>query len=182
MSKSASPPKDPSLYLHAAGQQVRNASYHLDQLRLRLDPVPAPDIHGEPPIEVQAHFEGVIISTFAAIDKVAEAINSALGLGLEQNCLLKVYLATPQLKSWSGKDLNKDLQGIRRLIVHHHVKKIPFKGPSGAWDVQLPEGAKPYEGSRGLRAYGETAIGHVQELLAESTLTVGVTTAQKRAQ
>lgn len=73
--------------LVAAGRKVKAAAYHAERLRQLLDSGQASS--DSPPVPVQAHFEGVIVSLIAAVDQVAQAVNSARQLGLRQTDLVQ---------------------------------------------------------------------------------------------
>lgn len=73
-------------YIDAAHRKIRIAEFHLGQLNALLNLGQDP-FSERPQIPVQAHFEGVVVATGAAIDQVAQAANSAWKLGLKPSDL-----------------------------------------------------------------------------------------------
>lgn len=153
-------------YLDAAHRKTDIARYHLEQLRASLAPSAQPGPSSYPPIPVQAHFEGVVVSVMAAVDQVAQGINVAFDLRASSSDLFeKAYrpLAStiPELDTWLKKKLGLDLRRIRVRIVHYSYRKKPVPGPS--WHVE--DTGAGYDGSRELRVYSEAALRHAEELI-----------------
>ena len=153
-------------YQRAAERKVRMAAYHLQMLESRLA-IPAPRLGPDIPIEVQAHFEGILYSFIAASDQLAEAINRRFTLGLENASLGDALAQMPRLPirrrliTWFQSPIAADVRDIRRRAAHHHYAKTPL-GPKLV--VQEPTGARPYGGSRTLDGYGQAAVEHLGRL------------------
>jgi hypothetical protein len=115
-------------YFEAAHRKRAIAEYYLSRLAEILTP---PDgLARQPPIPVQAYFEGVIVSAMAAVDQVAQGINSALGLRLNPNTLVngaftKLTSFLPALQEWYENPLGIDLRRIRTRIIHYSYSKSP---------------------------------------------------------
>jgi hypothetical protein len=75
-------------YLAAASQKIGIVQCHAKCLKMLRDTAAGAD--GLPPIPVQAHFEAVVFSVIAAVDQVAQAVNSALTLRLDPATLVQV--------------------------------------------------------------------------------------------
>jgi hypothetical protein len=71
------PTEDWTDYLEAACRKRGIAAFNLRRLKELLNPADPPE---QLSIEIQAHFEGVVISVIAAVDQVAQAVNHALNL------------------------------------------------------------------------------------------------------
>jgi hypothetical protein len=149
--------------LEAAQRKLDIASYHADQLTqelvLRNDTRPS-----LPPIPVQAHFEGIVVSLMAAVDQVAEAVNSGLGLGhsegeRREGAGRAIATAVPDVAAWYRNPLQQDLRSIRVQIVHYTYKKMQDRE---GWAVESV-GSK-YQGSRELMAYANAAIQYFERL------------------
>jgi hypothetical protein len=160
------------LYLDAASRKDLIACYHLEKLRRLLHPVLRPNASGSPPIDVQAHFEGIVISVMAAVDQVAQAINSKLCLGARPDDLFekaygKLAPVIPQLQDWRERLIGRDLRRIRARIVHYSYGKLPLgaEGPPEGWKIE--DAGVGYEGARRreLESYGEAAVRHADELI-----------------
>lgn len=156
-------PGDWQSCVDAARRQGKIAEYHLAKLRESLEPVPEPDDSGKPPIEVQAHFEAVVLCFCAVRDKIAQAINSKLRLHAngEGDLMEKVCEETPEFKVWRENPLQKDVAKIRVGIAHYSYGKVPY---GLGWKVQ-DVGGKYKEGSRELRDYAQAAIHHANKLI-----------------
>lgn len=105
--------------LQAAERKVRIAAFHRSQLEKYL--------RGEPrskdvPIPIQAHFEGVVVSVMAAVDQVAQAVNSALCLRATPGELVEKTFSmigdVPGVGEWYQEQIGRDLRSIRTKIVH----------------------------------------------------------------
>ena len=148
--------------LSAARRKLEVSEYHLECLKPTLR---APSASTErPPVPVQAHFEGVVVSVLAAIDQVAQAVNSRCDLRLAPGDLAAQSFAraaqlVPEVAGWFSEPIGRDLRRIRRLMVHYSYRKLP----SGSdWLVE-PAGTD-FSGSRELVAYAQQAVHYGQEL------------------
>ena len=153
-------------YIDAAKRQCLIAEYHVRSLEEKLG---TPDRgHDAPPIPVQAHFEGVIVSVMAVVDKVAQAANSALVLSLNQGELVSGAMAElgrqlPGVKDWFEKPIGLDLRRIRVRIIHYfYVKALHPAGPQ--WQVE--SAGTGYTGSRELLSYSQAAVAYGTALSA----------------
>lgn len=149
---------DLSRYIDAARRQCSISQYHLSCLRTQLRP-PAPG-QDAPPIPVQAHFEGVVVSAMAAVDKIARATNSGLSLSLNQGELVTGAMAElgrriGSVKSWFESPIGRDLRRIRVRIIHYAYAKTPDP-VKRQWLVETA-GAE-YAGSRALLDYASAAV------------------------
>jgi len=102
----------------------------------------------------------------AATDQTTEAIirhfrlrrRQPLGKALEA---IPVLLVQKKLQAWNEAAIVADVRDARVRATHHHYVKTP----SGSrYEVQLPERACPYGGSRALADYAQAAITHLQDL------------------
>jgi hypothetical protein len=59
------------MQFEAARRKIHVATYHVDCLREALNAENFLRRRSVPPIPIQAHFEGVVVSVIAAIDQVA---------------------------------------------------------------------------------------------------------------
>jgi hypothetical protein len=149
-------------YFEAARRKAEIASYHLDRLKQVTTPAQSPDT--VPPIPVQAHFEGVVVSVMAAIDQVAQGVNSALGLNLSSGDLVsgafdKIIRLLPPAQKWYAYPLGRDLRRLRTRMVHYYYAK----SPAGLkWGVESAD--TNYDGSRELIAYSTAAVRYAEEL------------------
>ncbi|TAJ09646.1 MAG: hypothetical protein EPO61_06205 [Nitrospirae bacterium] len=147
-------------YVDAAKRQCLIAEYRVKSLEEKLGS-PDPD-QNTPLIQVQAHFEGVIVSVMAAVDKVAQAANSAFGLHLSQSELVNGAMTelgkrVPEMKDWFEKPIGLDLRRIRVRIIHYSYVKTPQQSEH-QWQV---EGADTdYTGSREILSYSRVAVAY----------------------
>ena len=81
------------MYLIAARRKIEIAEFHYARLQNELRSAPSAS-KAMPSIPIQAYFEGAILSVIAAIDQVAQAINSSLKLGLKSEEKVSVAFAT----------------------------------------------------------------------------------------
>jgi hypothetical protein len=160
------------LYFDAARRKDLIARYHLENLRRLLHPVAKPDASGSPPIDVQAHFEGLVISVMAAVDQVAQAINSKLCLRARPDELFekaygKLAPVIPKLQDWRERPIGRDLRRIRTRIVHYSYAKLPLgpESPPEGWKVEDAGVGYDAPGMRELESYGEAAVRHADELI-----------------
>lgn len=143
--------------LFAAQRKIEIASYHLDELCERLGRLSEP--HDLPPIPVQAHFEGVVVSIIASEEKVKEALRSAYRVDREneKKCKRiygKVARKLPALGEWFANAILGDIREVRNLAIHQHYEKRPVTagGPVAIWEVDKPKRTN-YGGPRELREY-----------------------------
>lgn len=152
-------------YVSAAERKVRIARFHLAELERLTD---SGEIYGEhPPIEIQAHFEGILFAAVAAADQIAEAVNLGLDLGLANPNLASSLTAAAgewrprkKLIKWHDKPVAADYRELRRFAIHHWSHKQP-RGP--LIEVERPEKSR-YAGARDLYAYGAAVVQHLVEL------------------
>jgi hypothetical protein len=148
-------------YLRAARRKIEIAKYHLEHLLARLETNPEPIERSDPPIDVQAHFEGVLFSVKAEIDQITELIANAL------NCPYRKALAEcserlPELKAWRKDAFFDELNELRRLAAHHAYVKRPA-GPEQRWIVD--DVGSSYEGPRELGPYCKAAVAYGEKLM-----------------
>jgi len=96
----------------------------------------------------------------AAVDKIAQATNSALNLSLNQGELVTGAMGElgrriGSVKSWFEKPIGRDLRRIRVRIIHYAYAKTPDPVKS-QWLVE-PASAE-YAGSRALLDYSSAAV------------------------
>lgn len=126
-------------YLAAARRKIRVAHYHLDQLDSLLDAEQTGQAD-EVPIEVQAHFEGVLYSFMGATDQTSEAIKLKFGLprGLKNMGKVIVRLRrsdlSRQLAGWWEEPITTDVWKVRVDATHHCTEKTAH-GPEGRWEI-----------------------------------------------
>ena len=153
-------------YFEAASRKVAIAKYHLDELSRVLDEH-AGSVQPTPPIPIQAHFEGTVMSVVAGIDQIAQGVNSGLSLSSRPEDLFDRAFAAikvvPGVADWVDKPFGRDLRRIRTRMIHYAYAKRPQ--PSRAsWLVEAAYRA--YHGSREILEYARTAVEHGEELLA----------------
>jgi hypothetical protein len=150
--------------LFAAKRKIDVARYHLVQLCERLDRTSKPQ--ALPPIPVQAHFEGVVVSITAAEEKVKEALRTAYGVSRDDEHKCKRLYnefarKLPALAAWyaNASPLLGDIREVRNLAIHQYYEKRPITagGPAAGWEVDKPEETR-YEGPRELKEYSEAAL------------------------
>jgi hypothetical protein len=102
----------------AARRKLEVACYHLGQLRAELT---APGLPRSecPPVPIQAHFEGVLVALLGAVEKVAEATNTALDLRLPLRDLVsgtftELGSRLPDVRSWFKQEIYSDLRRCLR--------------------------------------------------------------------
>jgi hypothetical protein len=150
--------------INAAGRKIDAAAYHAEQLRQLLDSgEPASE---SPPVPVQAHFEGVVVSLIAAIDQLAQAINSGWELGLKQSEIVQRAFDVageqlPALREWFQDAIGRDLRRIRTRIIHYSYVKSPTS-KAARWSVE--SAGTDYSGSRELSAYAKAAVEYGRRL------------------
>jgi hypothetical protein len=155
--KEKSSDEDWRMQLEAARRKIAVASYHVDCLgdALKVGGIPR---RSAPPIPIQAHFEGVIVSVMAAVDQVAQAANSGLQLHLSPARLFegafgRLGKLCPEIQTWVANPIGPDLRRIRTRIVHYSYKKTP---QGLFWVVESADSA--YTGSRELLDYATSAL------------------------
>jgi hypothetical protein len=152
-----SPPSEWEEYLTAARRKVEIATYHAKRLKAELDARDGPT-DGMPSIPIQAHFEGVVVSVMAAVDQVAQAVNSALGLKLRpeelaEKAFSRIGREVPEMSKWYDDPIGRDLRRSRTKIVHYHYAKTPY---GLSWTMQSV--GRDYGGSRTLLDYATSAV------------------------
>ena len=150
--------EDWRMQFEAARRKIDVASYHVDCLREALNAENFPRRRSVPPIPIQAHFEGVVVSVIAAIDQVVQAVNSGLNLSLRQNKLfegtfIRLGGIYPEIHSWVQNPIGRDLRRIRTRIVHYSYRKTS-RGLH--WVVESAQ--TDYDGSRELLEYATNAL------------------------
>ena len=147
-------------YFQAARRKVAIARYHRDRIEeiIKLSEQPG----NLPPIPVQAHFEGVLVSVIAAIDQVAQGVNSALDLGAQPSKRVKIAFEKiirllPKVRKWYDNPLGVDLRRIRTRIAHYSYKKTPKES---YWVVE--SASTHYKGNRELVAYSIAAVNYIE--------------------
>jgi hypothetical protein len=150
-------------YIEAARRKIFIAAYHAERLKNEPSSAVGPQMNA-PSIPAQAHFEGVIVSIMAAVDQVAQAVNSALLLRLDSRNLVKetfthLAQANSDVGSWFGEPIGRDLRRIRVRMVHYQYAKTP-QGP--CWAVE--SSGRDYDGSRELVAYANRAVEYGEHL------------------
>lgn len=151
-------------YLRAVERKTMIAHYHLGSLEEILRGASA--MGSEPSVEVQAHFEGVLLAAVAAEDQLAEAINLGLDLELGHPSLQKVLEAASEweiaadLNRWRERTIAADYREVRRLMTHHWSRKT-VKGPI----IEVQEVSKgTYRGERELGVYARAVVEHLDHL------------------
>jgi hypothetical protein len=148
-------------YIEAAHRKVEIATYHADSLQ-RVVADHSTSFKSAPSIPVQAHFEGVVVSIMAAVDQVAQAVNSAWQLRLHSADLVeKAFTALAEhlseIDDWFREPIGRDLRRLRVRIVHYAYEKKPLREEGPYWSVE--SAGTEYSGSRELLSY---AIGTVE--------------------
>lgn len=154
---------DPQQYFEAAKRKSEIARYHTDQLGQE------PSLQSYagtalPTVPVQAHFEGAVVSVMAAVDQVAQAVNSCLRLSLKSDKLVEgafsaVEEAVPEVGEWYRDPLGRDLRRLRVRMVHYAYKKTP---EGKGWAVESTD--TEYRGSRELAVYAKAAAQYAEKL------------------
>jgi hypothetical protein len=151
-------------YIDAAHRKIAIAVFHCEQLKRALANCPPPH-DGRPDIPTQAFFEGAVVATVSAIDQVAQAANSALGLSLQAANLIEgaypeIEKRVPDFKAWREQPIGRDLRRLRTRMVHYSYDKSPTGDP--LWQVGVVD--PNYTGSRELFAYAHAAASYGQVL------------------
>lgn len=150
-------------YIGAVHRKLEIAAYHVDRLREVVD-----DRIGSsgsaPAIAVQAHFEGVVVSVMAAVDQVAQAVNSAWQLRLNpSNRVEKAFITLaehlPEISDWFSEQLGLDLRRLRVRMVHYAYTKTP---QGSRWIIE--SAGTGFSGSRELIAYANSAVEYGERL------------------
>jgi len=149
-------------YLAAASQKIGIVQYHAKCLKMLRDTAAGAD--GLPPIPVQAHFEAVVFSVIAAVDQVAQAVNSALTLRLDPATLVQVAFdrlskGIPQVAEWFNEPIGIDLRRLRTRMMHYAYTKTCG---SPGWVVEPTKSA--FTGSRELNDYSASAADYATRL------------------
>ncbi len=152
-------------YINAVSRKIAIARYHLEELKRIINDKGL--VWEHPPIDVQAHFEGILFAAVAAADQLAESINIGLGLGLENATLNQSLENAPKswklrsrLFKWHDSPIAKDYRGLRRFAIHHWSRKTT-RGPR--IEVAKPDGSR-YPGPRSLDHYGQKVVEHLAVL------------------
>lgn len=151
-------------YIDAAHRKAYIAAFHCEQLKHALANCRPPH-DGRPDIPTQAFFEGAVVATVSAIDQVAQATNSALGLGLDAGKLFdgtapEIERRVPEFKAWREQPIGRDLRRLRVRMVHYSYGKSQSGNLS--WQVEVADAN--YTGSRELYAYAQAASSYAQQL------------------
>jgi hypothetical protein len=118
------PQQDWREFLNAAPRKVKIAQYHLENLRSALTPCPPADTGGLPPIDVQAHFEGVLFAVIAAASQIEEAVRYAKRLGRDASRRkILESISHEEFRQWYRSPLSRDLQAIRNAGFHRSYEK-----------------------------------------------------------
>jgi hypothetical protein len=143
-------------FLDAAQRKIAIAAYHAHCLE-KEHSIAVGDTSDAPSIPIQAQFEGVIVSVMAAVDQVAQALNSALALRLSPAKLVEGafgHLQTiPQMDAWFTEPIGRDLRRIRVRMVHYSYAKTQ---QGLVWVVESAD--TDFKGSRELLAYAKSAV------------------------
>ena len=150
-------------YIDAAKRKIEIAEYHCDQLKHALSNASVPH-DWRPEIRTQACFEGVVVATIAAVDQIAQAVNSALNLHLASGKLFEGTLGeilerVPEYENWRQQPIGRDLRRLRTRMVHYSYTKSS-NGPR--WEVEVAN--EDYAGPRDLLGYAEATTAYAQEL------------------
>jgi hypothetical protein len=152
-------------HLEATQRKAQIATYHLSRFEELLDPTPPPQ---QLSIPMQAHFEGVVVATMAAVDQVVQAAKSVLKfkLGKNDDLVNKAFetlsSSLPQIGDWFGDPIGRDLRSIRTKMVHYAYRKTT-NSPRLQWEVQRAA-TQQQEGSRELTAYARAAVSYIDRL------------------
>lgn len=157
------PQDDWQSYIEAAQRKISIAAYHEECLQRELTSI-SRNQSSLPPIPIQAHCEGVIVSVIAAVDQVAKATKSALRLRLGEQDLVtgafgSLAQTMPGVKSWFNEPIGHDLRRIRVRMIHHTYVKTRqgYRWSIGSADTN-------FEGPRELLAYTESAVRYGERL------------------
>lgn len=150
-------------YIEAAHRKLEIASYHADRLQELVGNHSASS-GSAPPIAVQAHFEGVVVSVMAAVDQVAQAVNSAWQLRLNSGNLVEQVFTTlaerlPEIGDWYRELIGLDLRRLRVRMVHYAYTKTRQERN---WIVE--SAGTDYSGSRELVRYANSAVRYGERL------------------
>jgi hypothetical protein len=150
-------------FIEASRRKLAIAAYHLDRLRkLVADHIDLSE--SAPAIDVQAHFEGVVVSIMAAVDQVAQSVNSGLQLRLNSSNVVKEAFTTlaehmPEIGEWLSEQIGRDLRRLRVRMVHYAYTKTP---QGQRWTVESVETG--FSGSRELVSYANSAVEYGKRL------------------
>lgn len=158
-------------YVEAVQRKVKIARHHLTCLEKEV--ACFGEVQEDPPIPMQASFEGVLYAYIAGADQLGEALIRGFQLTgtwqKRETVLDRAIRWTPasplrdQVREWSEGPILKDARKIRRLATHHHYAKA---GPGRVrFVVQVPPSGRPYGGSRDLAEYGKAVVEHADGLL-----------------
>lgn len=152
-------------YIEAARNKISLARRHLAMLSAFRA--------GEPNEreDIQLNFEGVIRNGESAVDQLAEAVASRLGLRLRNPSAQRVIQAVTdklgeqepfvvRLREWVSASIVIDAHKRRRDAVHHHYEKRPYK-PLATWvlEAQSINGApSPYDGPLDVHSYCDAYV------------------------
>ncbi len=125
-------PEEPNKYIEAAQRKLAIAAYHVDRLREVVGDHTG-SFGSAPAIAVQAHFEGVVVSVMAAVDQVAQAVNSAWQLRVNSSNLVEKAFTTlaerlPEIGDWFSQPIGRDLRRLRVRMVHYAYTKTDTAG------------------------------------------------------
>jgi len=151
-------------YIDAAHRKIAIVSFHRGQLKAVLAEYGG-SFDALPTIPIQAHFEGTIVATVSAIDQVAQAVNSALGLGLGSDRLFEgasaeIETMIPRFREWREQPIGLDLRRLRVRMVHYSYDK----SPNGELQWVVEPANEGYAGPRDLASYADAAVAYGGEL------------------
>jgi len=151
-------------YIDAAHRKIAITAFHYDQLKAALAHS-RDNGSGRPDIPVQAFFEGVVTAAISAVDQVAQAANSALGLGAGNGNLFDIAAPAiearvPCFREWRERPIGRDLRRLRARIVHYSYVKSPTADRN--WQVEVTD--QNYQGPRSLLDYAEATVAYANEL------------------
>ena len=149
-------------HLDSAQRQTCIAAYHVK----RLEELLRGQRHGtEVPIPIQAHFEGAVVASIAAIDKVAQAVNSALKLRTRSSDTFeKAFTEIRHIEpvdKWYRNQFGRDLRRIRVRIAHYSYTK-DFTGVH----FTVEDSQTNYNGPREILAYARASLEYSGQLCA----------------
>ena len=164
---------DAAPYVDSALKKIQIARRHLDLLNtIRRDD----EIEQ---LDVQMHFDGLLLSGASTSDKLAVAIGCIAGIrrseGLDLNRLLTIIGAgqadlgevarcADALARWAEEPIVRDARGRRNLVVHRHYKKTP-NSVELTWSLDpISVSGEHYVGPLDVHAYSEGYVATLERL------------------